>query len=94
MIKFKYYVFNDCMDFDDFGDQQVSIYSTWIESEFKLTPDQVIDIAEEKADWRIAFGEGDEDLCDTYKIEEKDLTTGSLLVIANGYSRFSDTDID
>jgi hypothetical protein len=94
MIKFKYYVFNDCIDFDDFGDEQVSIYSTRIESEFKLTPDQAIDMAEKKADWRISFGEGDEDLCDTYKIEEKDLTTGNLLVIADGYPPSLGKDID
>ena len=38
----RYYIFQDLIDFDDDGDEQVSIYRTWIESEKQLTPRQVV----------------------------------------------------
>jgi hypothetical protein len=85
MIQFYYYVFTDCINHDDFGDEQVSIYSTRVESESRLIPDQAIDLAEDEADWKIAFGEGDDDFIDKYVIDDMDLATGVTAVIADGY---------
>ena len=76
----RYYIFKDLIDFDDDGDEQVSVYRTWIESERQLTPRQVIDRAEEEADWNINFGQGDLEKVDTYVIEGKDLQSNSYVL--------------
>ena len=86
MTIFKYYVFTDKIDNDDNGDEQVSVYSQIVRSDEKLTPDQIIDFAESKADWKIQFGEGDESLVDTYVIEEFNTISGETTVIADKYS--------
>ena len=76
----RYCIFKDLIDFDDDGDEQVSVYRTWIESEKQLTPQQVIDLAEEKADWKIYFGQGDFEKVDAYVIEGKDLQSNSYVL--------------
>ena len=75
-----YYIFQYLIDFDDDGDEQVSVYQTWIKSEKQLTPRQVIDRAEEEADWKIDFGQGDWEKVDTYVIEGKDLQSNSYVL--------------
>jgi hypothetical protein len=82
---FRYYIFCDLIDQDDNGDDQVSIYSNWFDSDYRLTPDQVIDLAYEDGDWRINFAAGDEDSVDTCVIEEWQPQTDQLEVIANKY---------
>tara|TARA_X000000950_G_scaffold179192_1_gene217400 strand:+ start:2278 stop:2532 length:255 start_codon:yes stop_codon:yes gene_type:complete len=76
----RYYIFKDLINFDDDDDEQVSVYRTWIESEKQLTPQQVIDLAEEKADWKIDFGQGDFEKVDTYVIKGKDLQSNSYVL--------------
>ena len=76
----RYHIFKDLIDFDDDSDEQVSVYRTWIESEKQFTPQQVIDLAEEKADWKIDFGQGDFEKVDTYVIEGKDLQSNSYVL--------------
>ena len=76
----RYYIFTDLIDFDDDGVEQVSVYRTLIESERQLTPRQVIDLAEVKADWKIDFGQGDFEKVDTYVIEGKDLQSNSFVL--------------
>ena len=76
----RYDIFQDLVDFDDDGDEQVSIYRTWIESEKQLTPRQVIDRAVEEANWKIDFGQGELEKVDTYVIEGRDLQSNSKVL--------------
>lgn len=73
----RYYIFQDLVDFNDDGDEQVSTYRTWIESKNQLTPRQVIDRAIEEANWKIDFGQGDWGKVDTYVVEGRDLQSNS-----------------
>ena len=73
----RYYVSQDLIDLDDDGDEQVSGYQSSVDSETKLSPHEVIALAEEEADWKIILGEGDWDKIDMYFIEGKDLQTNN-----------------
>jgi len=83
-INYRYYVCADIVDLDDDGEEQASIYSTFIYSDDLMQLDQIIEQAEEEGDWKIAFGEGDWDLLDTYTIEVTD-KSGNTKVIAERY---------
>ena len=81
---YRFYIITDVVDLDDNGKEQVSVYSTWIDSDTPMQIDQIIEKAENEGDWKIAFGEGDWDLIDKYTIEEK-CSSGSTKVIAKNY---------
>lgn len=80
-----YYIFSDQIDLDDNGDEQASVYRTSISSAIPLEVKQIVQLAEQRGDWRIAYSEGDWDRIDTYAIEEKD-SSGTCKVIADRYS--------
>lgn len=81
---YRYYVFLGYIDLDDDGEEQASIYRTSIDSDTPLNVDQIIEIADEEDDWKIAFGEGNWDLIGAYTIEKKDFF-GNTKVIAENY---------
>ncbi len=82
---YRYYVFKDVADLDDDGEEQASVYRMMIDSSSQMQIDQIIEMAEQKGDWKIAFGEGDWNLIDKYTIEEED-PSGNTQVIAENYS--------
>jgi hypothetical protein len=81
---YRYYVFKDAVDLNDDGEEQASIYRTMIDTASPMQVDQIIEKAEQNADWKIAFGEGDWNLIDKYTIEEKG-SAGNTKVIAEQY---------
>lgn len=68
---FSYSVTIDVVDLDDDKEEQVSIYRAMVESDNELSEEQVIELAEENADWRVvSFGDGDWDQIDNYLVEK------------------------
>ena len=80
---YRYYVFKDVVDLDDDGEEQVSAYRTMLDSTSRMQIDQIIEMAEQAGDWKIAFGEGDWNLIDKYAIEEKDPSANTQVIAEN-----------
>ena len=66
----KFHIFTDCVDRDDEGNDQVSIYKTIVLGDVNATDDELICLAEQQNDWNVvAYGEGDESKVGHYTIE-------------------------
>lgn len=81
---YRYYVYADLIDLDDFGKKQVSTYSTCTDSATRLTPTEALELAIEEYDWRIDYGQGEWDRVDTCIIEEE-TPDGVLTQIADKF---------
>ncbi len=83
--KFRYYVCNDLINQDDDGEDQVSIYRTWFDSDEKLDPREAVKLAEEEGDWKIDIGQGDWGKVDSYYIEIQDRETKEYSTLAEEF---------